>query len=347
MHSPSPQYRPARDVVQAQRHRIWARNAVDLSIYDRAILGVLELHADGDGVTWVSVSTLAAETGASERTTWRAMSRLRRLGRVTSRIEVTPRGRRNTWRVVFDLGAAPAANDGGTFVQADQPSRTARGSCPSGRTHRASLAGPPPPAPSSDRDQLIDPPLSPPSRGADAEPSVQPAAVQGETGGKGSSKTSGSNGTTPAATHDAVWSVLAYFMTVLHPESTGPVDTSDRRRIVAARLREFGGDAATLRDAVDGAKLSEWHASRDIGFRADVIFRNADTIEQLAQLARRKRRQDALVARGCRPLSAPLKASPRAGYVSPEAFAENAAADPVLQHIFGDTLGDALKRMAG
>ena len=312
MHSPPPQYRPARDVVQAQRHRIWARNAVDLSIYDRAILGELELHADGDGVTWVSVPTIAAESGASERTTWRVMSRLRRLGRVTSRIEVTPRGRRNTWRVVFNASSAPAVanDDGGADVQAHRTSPPARGSCPSGRTRRASLAGPPPSALSSDRDQLIDPPLSPPSRGSEPQPSVQPAAVQGETGVKGSSKTSDSNGTTPTAAHDAVWSVLAYFMTVLHPESTGPVDTADRRRIVVARLQEFGGDTATLRDAVDGAKLSEWHASRDIGFRADVIFRNADTIEQLAQLARRKRRQDASAARGGpRPLPPAAKAA--------------------------------------
>ncbi len=59
----------------------------------------LMVFANADRQTFVSVATLAAAVGRSEKTVRRALSRLYEAGEVTPRIEVTAWGRRNVYKL--------------------------------------------------------------------------------------------------------------------------------------------------------------------------------------------------------------------------------------------------------
>src|SRR5258708_10984563 len=59
----------------------------------------LMVFVNGDRETYVSVTTLAAAVGRSEKTVRRALSRLYAAGEVTPRIEVTSWCRRNVYRL--------------------------------------------------------------------------------------------------------------------------------------------------------------------------------------------------------------------------------------------------------
>jgi hypothetical protein len=73
----------------------------------------LMVFANADRETFVSVATLAAAIGRSEKTVRRALSRLYEAGEVTPRIEVTHWGRRNVYRLGGPRAAMPDdAGDG-------------------------------------------------------------------------------------------------------------------------------------------------------------------------------------------------------------------------------------------
>jgi hypothetical protein len=81
--------------------------------------GVVERSGRGPGYadreTFVSVTTLAAAIGRSERTVRRALSRLYEAGEVTPRIEVTAWGRRNVYKLSGSHAASlDGAGQGGT-----------------------------------------------------------------------------------------------------------------------------------------------------------------------------------------------------------------------------------------
>jgi hypothetical protein len=99
---------------------------------------------------------------------------------------------------------------------------------------------------------------------------------------------------------DTVERVLGFFMSQLWPNARSQAVTRKRRRLVAARLGELAPESGeeTLMDAVRGAKLHSWHRTANTGFYAEKVFRDADTVEQLAGLGRSKRLQDARRAQG-------------------------------------------------
>ena len=98
----------------------------------------------------------------------------------------------------------------------------------------------------------------------------------------------------------------------------------------------------TLMDAVRGAKLHPWHRDASTGFFAEKVFRDADTIEQLARLGRSKRLQSAQRAQGqgsppfaalgrSRPVVVPVRASVHAAQMPADMAA-----------IFGKAFADRL-----
>jgi DNA-binding transcriptional ArsR family regulator len=122
----------------------------------------LMVFANGDRETYVSVATLAAAIGRSEKTVRRALSRLYAAGLVTPRIEVTEWGRRNVYRLVGprssganEARARTSAADQGQSV----PSRAQVQNVPMGRD---TVTRPPPPETLlTDRDQKNVPPPPP------------------------------------------------------------------------------------------------------------------------------------------------------------------------------------------
>jgi hypothetical protein len=113
---------------------------------------------------------------------------------------------------------------------------------------------------------------------------------------------------------DTVERVLGFFMSQLWPNARSQAVTRKRRRLVAARLGELAPESAeeTLMDAVRGAKLHPWHRNANTGFFAEKVFRDADTVEQLAGMGRSKRLQDARRAQGqgAPPLAALRRSKP-------------------------------------
>jgi hypothetical protein len=121
----------------------------------------LMVFANGEHQTYVSVSTLAAAIGRSEKTVRRALSRLYAAGEVTPRIEVTAWGRRNVYRLSKLAGSpsddprSDASPKGGTV----RPSLAHGQNDPMGRD---TVTRPPPDKTLlSDRDHLNDPPPPP------------------------------------------------------------------------------------------------------------------------------------------------------------------------------------------
>jgi predicted transcriptional regulator len=124
----------------------------------------LMVFANGDRETFVSVSTLAAAIGRSEKTIRRALSRLYKAGEVVPRIEVTAWGRRNVYRLAGTREApgpvaaavlpVPAADGGATG-----PTHAPGQNDPMGTV---TVTRPPPPDTLlSDRDQKNVPPPPP------------------------------------------------------------------------------------------------------------------------------------------------------------------------------------------
>lgn len=137
---------------------------------------------------------------------------------------------------------------------------------------------------------------------------------------------------------DTVQRVLAYFLARLWPDAVGTAVTRKRRRYVEARLRELAAGPhpelaeRTLRDAIDGAKIHPWHREADTGFHADRVFRDADTVEQLAKLGRAKRLAEARLAAGGGAPASAAATRPRAT-PAPALSLEQMAAD--LERLFG------------
>jgi hypothetical protein len=139
---------------------------------------------------------------------------------------------------------------------------------------------------------------------------------------------------------DTVQRVLAYFLARLWPEAVGAPVTRKRRRYVEARLRELAAGPhpelaeQTLRDAVDGARLHPWHREADTGFHADRVFRDADTVEQLAKLGRARRLQEARLAAGRGSPAPPVSTRSRADCAPAQGLSHaQMAAD--LERLFG------------
>lgn len=311
-----------RDVLHTQRNAIWNANAPReglhcsvLVVYDRLVS-----HADKNGVTWVRVTKLARECKRSERTVHRALATLRAAGMVESRTLVTRRGRANTYRL---LRVEDAANDvhrrelvvaarerpapaldhvreddhasGDDTTSVEESARfSAPGSCHGDSTHPAMVAGPPPAAPYSDRTQENATPCIPPLRVGTPEASPRSLEKKSEKAARAETWP----GTRPSL--DAVERVLKFFLAQLWPNARSQAVTRKRRKLVVARLAELSPELAeeTLMDAVRGAKLHPWHREASTGFFAEKVFRDADTVEQLAGLGRSKRLQDARRAQG-------------------------------------------------
>jgi len=126
------------------------------------------LFANGDRETFVSVATLAAAIGRSEKTVRRALSRLYAAGEVTPRIEVTACGRRNVYTLTTALveeTAEPLAADAATPTAGPPdlgPLKAARAEGQNDPMGRDTVTRPPPPHTLlSDRDHLNDPPPPP------------------------------------------------------------------------------------------------------------------------------------------------------------------------------------------
>ncbi len=121
----------------------------------------LLVFANGDRETFVSVATLAAAIGRSEKTIRRALSRLYAAGEVTPRLEVTAWGRRNVYRLSGPRSGAssqpPAASAAGSGDV--RPSFASGQNDPMG----TDTVTRPPPADTlwSDRDHLNAPPNPP------------------------------------------------------------------------------------------------------------------------------------------------------------------------------------------
>jgi hypothetical protein len=122
----------------------------------------LMVFANADRETFVSVATVAAAIGRSEKTVRRALSRLYEAGEVTPRIDVTAWGRRNVYTLTgaraarnYEAPAAPPAAEG----EAPVPSCARGQNDPMGTD---TVTRPPPPDTLlSDRDQKNDPPPPP------------------------------------------------------------------------------------------------------------------------------------------------------------------------------------------
>ncbi len=272
----------AREALLLLKNRIWSDSPEnELTTHERVVLETLLAYSDDKRETFIGVAKISIRTRLSESTVRRALARLRQQGRIASVIETTSRGRRNRYRLLLE-----ATTESTKSLDAPEPA-IAAGSAPLDTTGSVPQTGSPSVTPSSDRIKFNDLPLYP--QDATKLPLRRCPAQRPQ-----------------REDFEAVFTVLSYFMARLHPDSSGPIITSDRKRIVEARLREFDGDVAKLRDAVDGAKLSRWHRESDIGYRADIVFRNADTIEQLASLARRQRIHDRRsTGQGRRPPVAP------------------------------------------
>jgi hypothetical protein len=122
----------------------------------------LMVFANADRETFVSVATLAATIGRSEKTVRRALGRLYEAGEVTPRIEVTHWGRRNVYTLA---GPRAARVDEARAEQPDGDGGDAERSCACGQDDPMgtdTVTRPPPPETLlSDRDQKNVPPPSP------------------------------------------------------------------------------------------------------------------------------------------------------------------------------------------
>ncbi len=126
----------------------------------------LMVFANGERETFVSVDTLAAAINRSVKTVRRALGRLYAMGEVTRRMETTAWGRRSVYRVTrrgpaHDVEAAPSSQTLRSGAAAPpKPSRALDTNDPTGRD----TVTRPPEAETllCDRDQMNDPPHSPP-----------------------------------------------------------------------------------------------------------------------------------------------------------------------------------------
>ena len=164
----------ARATLEARRPDRWFSRAEllkDLRMSRASELGLdgtaahvrekLMVFANGERETFVSVATLAAATGRSEKTVRRALSRLYAAGEVTPRLEVTAWGRRNVYRLAGPRSGSetspsrPSAAEGGEV----RPSLVQDQNVPTGTD---TVTRPPPPETLlSDRDHSNDPPQPP------------------------------------------------------------------------------------------------------------------------------------------------------------------------------------------
>jgi hypothetical protein len=121
----------------------------------------LMVFANADRETFVSVTTLAAAIGRSEKTVRRALGRLYEAGEVTPRIQVTPWGRRNVYKLAGRAVATKQTTDAllEREVAPSTPSLAAGQNDPMG-TVRVTRS-PPPETLLSDRDQKNVPPQPP------------------------------------------------------------------------------------------------------------------------------------------------------------------------------------------
>ncbi len=160
--SPHPAYRPTYSRAElikdlrSSRPRELGLDATAAHVREK-----LMVFVNGDRETYVSVTTLAAAVGRSEKTVRRALSRLYAAGEVTPRIEVTSWGRRNVYKLAKLAGghenAAPAAP--GVETGASGPSLARGQNVPMGTD--TVTRSPPLETLSCDRDQLNDPPPPP------------------------------------------------------------------------------------------------------------------------------------------------------------------------------------------
>lgn len=181
-----------------------------------------------------------------------------------------------------------------SFPEASEPSFSVGSGGQIGLTHTANLASPPPSVPYCDRTQIDVTPCIPPRSGG--TPEASPRSL----GSKPERATRAGGSRAPRPSLDTVERVLGFFLAQLWPHAKTTAVTRKRRRLVAARLGELAPESAeeTLMDAVRGAKLHSWHRTANTGFYAEKVFRDADTVEQLAGLGRSKRLQDARRAQG-------------------------------------------------
>ena len=122
----------------------------------------LMLFANSDRETFVSVATLAAAIGRSQKTVRRALSRLYETGEVTPRIEVTPWGRRNVYTLAGPRAVTMKRTTDALLerdVAPATPSLAAGQNDPMGRV--TVTRSPPPETLLTDRDQKNVPPQPP------------------------------------------------------------------------------------------------------------------------------------------------------------------------------------------
>ncbi|NOU32064.1 MAG: hypothetical protein HOO96_29520 [Polyangiaceae bacterium] len=252
-----------RGALEFSRDSVWAREATEYGLRERAVLQALALYADGAGECYPSRARIAAHLGASPRTVQRALSRLRLDGVIHTYWELTQRGRRLRYRILRGLPANdtkdPTAGKGAPAQE---------GTCTSGHcvsTHGATLSPPPPLSPSSDRIQINDPL---PTLSV-ALPDAQPAPVKPEPRETGFE-----------LLEEQVLVVLRYWHDELIGGEAPLAFPREWANVVRMRLQQFS--QRVLLRAVDGAKISPHNAPphrRTVG----ALFGTPDRVHALAQ----------------------------------------------------------------
>ena len=215
----------------------------------------LMVFANADRETFVSVTTLAAAIGRSEKTVRRALGRLYEAGEVTPRIEVTPWGRRNVYKLAGPRAVATKQTTD-TLLERDvapaTPSLAAGQNDPMGTV--TVTRSPPPETLLTDRDQKNVPPQPPMVVGPDV-----PAAAE---------------------------RVIARWRSARLPTLD-----EHRARVVIGRRVADGVDVEELLDAVDGARArTSSEGWQGVCSAFAVVMASADDVQAYARRGRDARR---------------------------------------------------------